>query len=116
MLAPVFHDARRDSRKATTAATSSRRPRRPNGNWLPRNAANASGFSARKRSQPPPGNMIEPGLTAFTRMPAGPSSAAAVAARWISAALATAYVVRGAGRVPVMDEMITHEAAAEFFR
>ena len=59
---------------------------------------------------------MEPGLTAFTRMPAGPSSAAAVAARWISAALATAYVVRGAGRMPVIDEMITQEAVAESFR
>ncbi len=39
-----------------------------------------------------------------------------MAARWISAALATAYAVRGAGRMPVMDEMITQEAAAEPFR
>jgi hypothetical protein len=39
-------------------------------------------------SQEPPGNKIEPGLTALTRMCADASSWAAVAASWISAALA----------------------------
>jgi len=90
MLAPVIQDARADSRNVTTSATSSGRPRRPSGNWVLRNSAKVCGLFARKVSQEPPGNMMEPGLTAFTRMPAGASSAAAVAARWISAALAVA--------------------------
>jgi len=107
MFAPVIHDARRDSRKATTSATSSGRPSRPSGNWVCRKVAKSPGCSCANRSQEPPGNMIEPGLTAFTRMLSAASSAAAVAASWISAALATAYVVRGAGRIPVIDEMIT---------
>src|ERR1039458_152412 len=107
MLAPVIHDARRESRKATTSATSSGRPSLPSGNWVSRNAANAAGLSLLNASQDPPGKRMEPGLTALTRMPQAASSAAAVAARWISAALATAYVVRGAGRMPVIEEIIT---------
>ena len=90
MFAPVIHDARPDSRKATTPATSSGRPSRPSGNWVSRNAAKSAGFSCENRSHEPPGNKIEPGLTAFTRMLSTASSAAAVAASWISAALATA--------------------------
>ena len=51
--------------------------------------------------------MRDPGLTALTRMPSGASSWAATAASWISAALAVAYALRGAGRIPVIEEMIT---------
>ena len=90
MFAPVTQDARSDSRNATTSATSGSEPRRPNGNWPARKAAKSSGLARWKLSQPPPGNMIDPGLTAFTRMRSGASSWAAVAARWISAALAAA--------------------------
>src|ERR1017187_4521794 len=55
MLAPVIHDARRESRKATTSATSSGRPSLPSGNWVSRNAANAAGLSLLNASQDPPG-------------------------------------------------------------
>jgi len=65
---PVTHEARGDSRKAITSPTSRSRPSRPNGNWVARNVAKSSGFCCRKVSQDPPGNMMEPGLTAFTRM------------------------------------------------
>ena len=63
---------------------------RPNGNWVPRKAAKSAGFSRENRSHEPPGKRMEPGLTAFTRTLSAASSAAAVAASWISAALATA--------------------------
>jgi len=65
---PVTHEARGDSRKAITSPTSRSRPSRPNGNWVARNVAKSSGFCCRNVSQDPPGNMMEPGLTAFTRM------------------------------------------------
>ena len=55
-----------------------------------RKVAKSRGFSRWNVSQDPPGNMMEPGLTAFTRMRSDASSWAAVAASWISAALAAA--------------------------
>ena len=69
MFAPVIQDARADSRKATTLATSSGRPRRPDGNWVATKAAKSSGWSRRNAAQEPPGNRMDPGLTALTRMP-----------------------------------------------
>src|SRR5205085_9210634 len=67
MFAPVIQDARSDSRNATTSATSGSEPRRPNGNWPARKAAKSSGLARWKLSQPPPGNMIDPGLFFFSR-------------------------------------------------
>ena len=90
MFAPVIHDARAESRNATTSATSAGRPSRPSGNWVASKAAKSSGFCCWNWSQLPPGNMTDPGLTALTRIPAAASSWAAVAASWISAALAAA--------------------------
>ncbi len=86
----MTHAARGDSRNVTTSATSLGSPSRPNGNWVSTNVANSSGFCCWKVSQELPGNMIEPGLTAFTRIPSGASSWAATEASWISAALAAA--------------------------
>ena len=100
MFAPVIHEARSDSRNATTSATSGSEPSRPNGNSPAWKAAKSSGFCRWKVSQPPPGNMIDPGLTAFTRMRSGASSWAAMAARWIAAAWRrrTRSAVPGASR------------------
>src|ERR1022692_4057062 len=55
MLAPVIQDARRDSRKATTSATSSARPSRPSGNWVARKSANTAGLSLPNVSPGPAG-------------------------------------------------------------
>ena len=57
------------------AAMSSTSPTRPRGRWSNESGGRSSGFS------PPPhamGESIVPGTTALTRIPLGPSSAAAV--------------------------------------
>ena len=91
MFAPLIQPARSESRNVTTSATSSELPNRPQGNSRRSNSAKRSGFAARKRSQPPPGNMIDPGLTVFTRIRCGASSQASALDRKISAAFAAPY-------------------------
>ena len=87
----MTQEARGDSRNVITSATSGSGPSRPNGNWVAWKVAKSSGLPlGASFSQPPPGNRIEPGLTELTRMPSTASSWAAVAASWISAALAAA--------------------------
>src|SRR2546428_12307157 len=105
MLAPLIHEARLDRMKATTSATSSGVPRRPHGNSRRSNSANRSASSARKRSQPPPGNMIDPGLTVLIRIRDGASSQASAPARKISPALAAPYWAFGPGFQPEMEEI-----------
>lgn len=98
-----------ESRKATTRATSWGATGSPPGNSVAANPANASGSSLRIRSQRLPGMSIEPGETAFTRIPSGPSSRASDAARWICADLATPYWTGGPGFHPEIDEITTTE-------
>jgi hypothetical protein len=88
MFAPLIQDARSDKRKHATSAISSAVPRRPSGNSDRCHSANATRSAARRCSYTDPGNVTEPGLSAFTRMSFGPSSRASEPARWISAALA----------------------------
>jgi hypothetical protein len=64
---PLIQLARSDSRNVTTSATSSGVPRRPNGKSRSMNREKRSGARLRKESQSPPGDRMEPGLTAFTR-------------------------------------------------
>ena len=65
------------------------------------------GRASRRCAQLPPSKRIEPGLSALTRMPSGPSSRASVWARWISAAFAAAYCARGWGFMPEIDAIST---------
>jgi len=113
---PLIHDARAESRKHATSATSSAVPSLPCGNSSRTHRPNASGSLARRWSQPPPGNRIDPGLSALTRIPSGPSSRPSDAARWISAAFAAAYCARGWGRVPEIDAMKSVQAPTVFLR
>src|SRR6266542_1237557 len=74
MLAPLTQLARGEHKKTTTLATSSGDPKRPNGNSRFKKSAIPSGSVFRRRSQPPPGNRIDPGATAFTRTLSAASS------------------------------------------
>ena len=65
------------------------------------------GRASRRCAQAPPSKRIEPGLSALTRIPSGPSSRASVWARWISAAFAAAYCARGWGFMPEIDAIST---------
>ncbi len=58
-----------DARNATTSATSSGVPNRPNGRSRFTMSAMPAGSAFCRRSQPPPGNRIEPGAIEFTRIP-----------------------------------------------
>src|SRR5437588_12722487 len=73
-LAPVTRLARSEARKLTTAATSSGRPKRPSGMSDLTKAVMPSGSACCRRSQDPPGNMIDPGATLLTRMLCAASS------------------------------------------
>ena len=89
MQAPVTQLALGEQRKATTAATSSGRPKRPIGISRRTKSAIPCGSARWRRSQPPPGNQIEPGATLLTRMLSFARSRAIAFARLISAAFAT---------------------------
>src|SRR3954468_21676051 len=65
---PLIQLARGDARNATTAPTSSGRPKRPNGSYRRMKSAIPSGSSFTRRSHEPPGKRIDPGATLLTRM------------------------------------------------
>lgn len=52
---------------------------------------------------------MDPGETAFTRIPSGPSSRASEAASWICADFATEYCAGGPGFQPEIEEITTTE-------
>src|SRR5258708_4793542 len=85
--APATQLARGEARKATTAPTSSGRPKRPNGSSRLIMSAMPAGSDCWRLCQDPPGNMIDPGAALFTRMFAGASCGESALARLISAAL-----------------------------
>src|SRR3989304_2288 len=71
--APVTQDARGESRKTATFATSSAVPNRPIGMFSATKRAIPSGSSCWRRHQVPPGWLMEPGAPGFTRIPSGAS-------------------------------------------
>ncbi len=87
MEAPETQLARGEARKATTAPTSSARPKRPKGSSRLIMSAMPAGSDCCRLCHDPPGNMIDPGATLFTRMLAGASCCESAFARLISAAL-----------------------------
>src|SRR6188508_883625 len=87
MEAPETQLALVEARKATTLATSSGRPKRPNGSSRLIMSAMPAGSACWRLCHEPPGNMIDPGATLLTRMLAGASCCAIALARLISAAL-----------------------------
>ena len=66
--APLTQLARGDARNATTAPTSSARPKRPNGSSRRMKSAMPSGSACWRLCHEPPGNRIDPGATLLTRM------------------------------------------------
>ena len=84
--APVTQLARGEARKTTTLATSSAVPKRPRGMFWRTNWAIPSGSSCWRRHHEPPGWLMEPGATEFTRMPCGASVSYIILAWLISAA------------------------------
>src|SRR5262249_3012291 len=105
--APLTHEARGEARKATTAATSSGRPKRPKGSSSRIIRAMASGSDCWRRYHEPPGNMIEPGATLLTRILADASCCASAFARLVSAAFTVLYVIRPPDSRPQIDVIIT---------
>ena len=63
--APAIQLARGDARKVTSAATSSARPKRPNGSSRLMNSAMPAGSSCCRFHQDPPSKLIEPGYAYF---------------------------------------------------
>ncbi len=75
MVCPVTQRASGEARNIATSATSSGVPSRPKG--LPfRMRLYSAGSSVRRFYQDPPGTSMDPGATAFTRMPSGANIAA----------------------------------------
>src|SRR5262249_20203301 len=85
--APVIQLARGEARKATSAATSSGLPNRPNGISRRMNSAMPAGSSCWRFHHDPPSKRIEPGATLLTRILSPASCCAIALARLISAAL-----------------------------
>ena len=86
MQAPVTKLDRSEARKQTTLAISSTVPNLPIGNSFLINSAIPSGSARHLLSQLPPGNLIDPGATEFTRIPSEASSEAITFAKLIKAA------------------------------
>ncbi|MNV55753.1 hypothetical protein D3C71_1479960 [compost metagenome] len=72
---PVIQRAAGEHRNTAARATSSTSPKPPNG-ILARICSYSAGSSLRRRSHRPPGNSMEPGAMALTRMRSRASSVA----------------------------------------
>src|SRR5258708_10915840 len=92
---PLMAAAWSEARNGTAAATSSGCMFRPRGDWAARPAKNWL-TSVSPASPARPGVSVEPGLTAFTRMPRSLSSWSQLRAKLRAAALVAAYTLRPA--------------------
>jgi hypothetical protein len=93
---PVTNRLSSEAREETTSATSSGAPRRPRAVWLSRRRT----VSAFCRTAALPSVAIQPGATAFTVMPRGPSSAAKAR---VIASIAALVNHRAVGSEPFRD-------------
>ena len=106
MLAPLTQLAFGEARNATTWATSSGVPKRPNGSSRRTNSAMPSGSACCRFHHDPPGKRIDPGAMLLTRMLSRASCCASDLARLISAALTALYVIRPPVSRPKIDAII----------